>query len=72
MPLFVKDYSWHETDAEVVLKLPLKGVKSSKVDVTATNRFIKVCAFCSSQLDGPCCSARAGTHARMQWVGASP
>ena len=43
MPLLVKDYTWHETDAEVVLKLPLKGVKPSKVDVTATDRFIKVC-----------------------------
>ena len=42
MPLLVKDYAWHETDAEVVLKLPLKGVKPSKVDVTATDRFIKV------------------------------
>ena len=42
MPLLVKDYTWHETDAEVVLKLPLKGVKSSKVDVTSTDRFIKV------------------------------
>ena len=48
MPLLVKDYTWHETDAEVVLKLPLKGVKPSKVDVTATDRFIKVCRVVQS------------------------
>ena len=73
MPLLVKDYTWHETDAEVVLKLPLKGVKPSKVDVTATDRFIKVCcaALCSRLSRRACCSAGRvvrGTRASAVWA----
>ena len=68
MPLFVKDYSWQETDAEVVLKLPLKGVKPSKVDVTATDRFIKVCARAAATQRSRCCMQFARIHTRAQWA----
>ena len=38
----VKDYSWKETEAEVDIVLPLKGVKASKADILSTERYIKV------------------------------
>ena len=42
MPILVKDYTWRETDHEVSITIPLKGVKSSKADIFSTNRYIKV------------------------------
>ena len=42
MPIAVKDYSWKETEAEVNIVLPLKGVKGSKADILSTDRYIKV------------------------------
>lgn len=42
MPIAVKDYTWRESDTEVSLTLPLKGVKSSKADVFSTDQYIKV------------------------------
>ena len=42
MPILVKDYIWRETELEVSITLPLKGVKSSKTDIFSTDRYIKV------------------------------
>ena len=42
MPILVKDYTWRETDCEVSITIPLKGVKSSKADIFSTNCYIKV------------------------------
>ncbi len=42
MPILVKDYTWRETDCEVSITIPLKGVKSSKADIFSTNHYIKV------------------------------
>lgn len=42
MPIVVKDYTWRETEHEVTITLPLKGVRSSKADIFSTNRYIKV------------------------------
>lgn len=42
MPILVKDYTWRETERDVSITLPLKGVKSSKADIFSTNRYIKV------------------------------
>lgn len=42
MPILVKDYTWRETECEVSITLPLKGVKASKADIFSTNRYIKV------------------------------
>ena len=42
MPITVKDYTWRETETEVGITLPLKGVKSSKADIFSTDQYIKV------------------------------
>ena len=42
MPIAVKDYTWRESDTEVSITLPLKGVKSSKADIFSTDQYIKV------------------------------
>lgn len=42
MPIIVKDYTWRETEHEVTITLPLKGVKGSKTDIFSTHRYIKV------------------------------
>ena len=42
MPIAVRDYTWGETEQEVSITLPLKGVKSSKADIFSTDRYIKV------------------------------
>ena len=42
MPILVKDYTWKETDVEVVITVPLKGVKGSKADIFSTDSYIKV------------------------------
>ncbi len=42
MPILVKDYTWKETDVEVVITVPLKGVKASKADIFSTNDYVKV------------------------------
>lgn len=42
MPILVKDYTWRETKREVLITVPLKGVKSSKADIFSTNQYIKV------------------------------
>ena len=42
MPILVKDFSWEETDKHLFVKIPLKGVKSGKLDVLTTENYIKV------------------------------
>ena len=42
MPILVKDYTWKETDVEVVVTVPLKGVKASKADIFSTDSYVKV------------------------------
>lgn len=42
MPVAVKDYTWKETETEVDIVLPLKGVKAAKADILSTERYIKV------------------------------
>nr|CAB3238462.1 EKN1 protein [Phallusia mammillata] len=42
MPIVIKDFRWHETKDKVTIVVPLKGVKSSKVDIFATEEYIKV------------------------------
>ncbi len=42
MPITVKDYTWSETAEEVLVSLPLKGVKSSKADIFSSDQYIKV------------------------------
>ena len=42
MPILVKDFTWKETDVEVVITVPLKGVKGSKADIFSTDSYVKV------------------------------
>ncbi|KAK3755884.1 hypothetical protein RRG08_056152 [Elysia crispata] len=42
MPLVVKDYTWEETDTMVWITVPLKGVKSNRVDITSCRDYLKV------------------------------
>ena len=41
MPIIVKDYTWQETEGELIICLPLKGVSSTKVDIFSTDQYIK-------------------------------
>ncbi len=42
MPIIVKDYKWSETEYDVCITLPLKGVKAAKADIFTTSDYIKV------------------------------
>lgn len=42
MPLLVKDYVWEETDQNVYITVPLKGVKANKVDILSSEEYLKV------------------------------
>jgi len=43
MPLLVKDYTWRQTENIVVIRVPLKGVHHSRVDIFSSDNYIKVC-----------------------------
>ena len=67
MPIAVKDYTWRETEAEVHVVLPLKGVKASKADILSTQRYIKVNyppylfeAYLHAEVVEEHCTARVG------------
>ena len=45
MPVNVQDYTWSETIDEVVITIPLKGVKPSKADIFSSDDYVKV--FCA-------------------------
>ena len=42
MPVTVQDYTWSETIDEVVIIIPLKGVKPSKADIFSSDDYVKV------------------------------
>ena len=42
MPIAVTDYTWKESDDDLTITVPLKGVKGSKADIFSTNQYIKV------------------------------
>lgn len=42
MPLIVKDYTWSETELQIFISIPLKGIKASKVDIFSTENYVKV------------------------------
>lgn len=43
MPILIKDYNWSQTDNQIVVKVPLKGVhKNPAVDIFTYETFIKV------------------------------
>ncbi len=42
MPIAVTDYTWKESELDLTIIIPLKGVKGSKADIFSTNQYIKV------------------------------
>ncbi|XP_030622706.1 dynein axonemal assembly factor 4 [Chanos chanos] len=42
MPLFVKDYTWTQTESTVYISIPLKGIKSGNVDIFSSDEYLKV------------------------------
>jgi hypothetical protein len=42
MPVYVKDFSWHESDSSVFLSVPLRSIKPCNTDVFATDEYLKI------------------------------
>ena len=42
MPIQVKDFVWEESDATVLITVPLKGVPPNQVDIFSIDDYIKV------------------------------
>jgi hypothetical protein len=42
MPIVVKDYTWTQSESRICINLPLKGTKSSNIDVLNSLEFVKV------------------------------
>ena len=45
MPIIVKDVHWSQTDTNIYIQIPLKGVKQKNVDISCNREFIKVFLF---------------------------
>lgn len=41
MPIIIKDFEWKETETTITIKIPLRGVHSSKVDIFYSKLYIK-------------------------------
>ena len=42
MPLVVKDFTWDQNETTIFVTVPLKGVKSNKVDIFSSEEYLKV------------------------------
>eukprot|EP00106_Octopus_bimaculoides_P005017 XP_014772459.1 PREDICTED: dyslexia susceptibility 1 candidate gene 1 protein homolog [Octopus bimaculoides] len=42
MPVLVKDYEWEETETNILIKVALKGIHSSKAGVLTSREYLKV------------------------------
>ncbi|XP_056622390.1 dynein assembly factor 4, axonemal [Triplophysa dalaica] len=42
MPLTVRDYTWTQSESSVYISVPLKGIKTTNVDVICTDEYLKV------------------------------
>ncbi|KAA0715262.1 Dynein assembly factor 4, axonemal [Triplophysa tibetana] len=42
MPLTVRDYTWTQSESTVYISVPLKGIKTTNVDVICTDEYLKV------------------------------
>ncbi len=45
MPIVVKDFTWTQSELLVCINLPLKGTKSSNIDIVNSLEFCKVLHF---------------------------
>ncbi|XP_064373469.1 dynein axonemal assembly factor 4 isoform X3 [Dromaius novaehollandiae] len=48
MPLWLRDYSWRQTDAAVYLSLPLRGVRATPANIFCTDQYLKEMAMWDS------------------------
>ncbi|CAF3912560.1 unnamed protein product [Adineta steineri] len=42
MPVIIRDINWEETDTSLVLHIPMKGAKATKLDVLSSDQYLKV------------------------------
>jgi hypothetical protein len=42
MPVIIRDINWEETDANLILHIPMKGAKANKLDVLSSDQYLKV------------------------------
>jgi len=42
MPIIVKDYTWTQSETKVCINLPLKGTKSTNIDILNSLEYCKV------------------------------
>ncbi|XP_048723517.1 dynein axonemal assembly factor 4 isoform X1 [Caretta caretta] len=42
MPVWVRDYSWRQTDTAVFLSLPMRGVRVTQANIFCTDQYLKV------------------------------
>lgn len=42
MPILIKDFNWSQTEDEIIIRVPLKGVITSKVDFFIRENFVKI------------------------------
>ncbi|XP_062440026.1 dynein axonemal assembly factor 4 isoform X1 [Rhea pennata] len=42
MPVWLRDYSWRQTDSAVYLSLPLRGARATPANIFCTDRYLKV------------------------------
>ncbi|XP_013812716.1 dynein axonemal assembly factor 4 [Apteryx mantelli] len=42
MPVWLRDYSWRQTDSAVYLSLPLRGVRATPANIFCTDQYLKV------------------------------
>ncbi|CAF4231465.1 unnamed protein product [Adineta steineri] len=42
MPVIIRDINWEETDTNLVLHIPMKGAKATKLDVLSSDQYLKV------------------------------
>lgn len=42
MPILVKDFTWKQSQATIYIRVPLRGVNSTKVDIFISEKFLKL------------------------------
>lgn len=42
MPIFIKDFSWNQTEKLVIIQVSLKGVCLKNIDIFTSDKYLKV------------------------------
>lgn len=43
MPILINDFSWRQTEGLVIIRVPLKNIPHTKVDIFTSEIYVKVC-----------------------------